>query len=101
MSAEDRWIVELDTVLINGARAFEDQMALIDTGTAYILTTPAVFQKVQTLILGASLTSRLTLSTYSPSALKSVSFVFGGREMMLHHKDFTLGQIKDKDGEHV
>jgi predicted aspartyl protease len=39
--------VKLDAVLVNGERAFEDQFALIDTGTAYILTSPTVFQKAQ------------------------------------------------------
>ena len=94
--ATNRWIVNLDKILINGKVAFENQRALIDTGTAYIVASPGNYDKAQTFIDGAKpIEQRKGLMFSFPSEnLTSVGFVFGGREISLKPQDFGLGGIK-------
>ena len=94
--ATNRWIVKLDKVIINGKVAFENQRALIDTGTAYIVASPSNYDKAQTFINGAApIEQKKGLMFSFPSeSLKSVGFVFGGREIRLQPQDFGLGGVK-------
>ena len=96
----NRWIVKLDKIVINGQVAFEDQLALIDTGTAYIVASPSNFDKAQKFIEGASpLPSKQNfMFTYPADNLKKVGFVFGGREIRLQQQDFGLGGLKSQNG---
>ena len=48
--ATNRWVVRPDKILINGQLAFENQLALIDTGTAYIVASPFNFDETQKFI---------------------------------------------------
>ena len=43
--SSNRWIVKLDKITVNGQTVFEDQLALIDTGTAYMIASPNNFDK--------------------------------------------------------
>ena len=96
----NRWIVKLDKITINGKVAFENQQALIDTGTAYIVASPENFKKTQTFISGsAALASKGgNMFSFPSESLKTVGFTFGNREISLQPQDFGLGGIKNKAG---
>ena len=98
--ATNRWVVKLDKILVNGNVAFEDQYAMIDTGTAYIVASAPSSDKIQSYIPGAApISSKKNLMFSFPQpSLKSVEFVFGGRSIKLQPQDFGLGAIKDKQG---
>jgi len=92
----DRWIVALDQVLINGEVVLENQRALIDTGTPYMVASPSNYEKVISKIMGASKWSQKQglYFTYPKPNLEKVSFVFSGRTFNLFPQDFSLGGIK-------
>ena len=95
--AKNRWIVKLDKILVNGKIAFQDQLALVDTGTSYIVASPSNFTKIQQSIPGAAtLEKKPNMFAFPTESLKSVSFVFAGREIELKPQDFGLGGIKDE-----
>ena len=94
----NRWIVKLDRILINGKVAFENQLALIDTGTAYIVTSPGNFDKSQKSITGAEPRKNGLMFTFPSESLKTVDFVFAGRSISLQPQDFRLGGIKNEAG---
>lgn len=96
----NRWIVKLDRILINGVVAFENQMALIDTGTAYIVASPANFDKTQTFIDGAAPIDQKggLMFSFPSENLQNVGFVFGSRQLKLQRQDFGLGGIKRQGG---
>jgi cathepsin D len=94
----ERWVVKLDEVRINGRVVFKDQLALIDTGTAYIVTSPTAYAKVKDTIPGTEdIRGRKESRMFSfpEASLRSVEFVFGGRSMELKKQDFGLGGIRD------
>lgn len=93
--AQNRWVVKLDSVSLNGKVVFQNQYALIDTGTSYIMTSPTSLDQFRRQITGAKITpSKKYMFMYPPSSITSVSFVLGGREIQLHPSDFSLGEIK-------
>ncbi|KAG8525648.1 uncharacterized protein KY384_000408 [Bacidia gigantensis] len=94
----NRWVVKLDQILINGKIAFENQQALIDTGTAYIVSSPSNFDKSQEFIEGASPRKNGLMFTFPSENLQSVEFVLGGRKIRLQPQDFGLGGIKNEAG---
>ncbi|KAI9791552.1 MAG: hypothetical protein M1833_001508 [Piccolia ochrophora] len=95
--SRDRWIVALDRVVINGKQAFEGQYALVDTGTAAIVTSNKVFNRVQSLIPGSqSMPGQgQKMFSFPTESLSSVEFVFNGRSFALQKQDFGLGDLKD------
>ncbi|KAA8913587.1 aspartic peptidase domain-containing protein [Sphaerosporella brunnea] len=101
VAAGDRWIVPLDAVRVNGATILTSQYALIDTGTAYIVTSPAVYSHVKACIPGAedinhpSSTSTQMFS-FPASSLQSIEFVFASRALAMKKQDFSLGGIRDE-----
>ena len=101
--ATNRWVVKLDKILINGQVAFENQLALIDTGTAYMVASPSNFDKAQKFIDGAApLKSKGgNMFAFPADNLKKVGFVFGGREIRLHPQDFGLGGVKSQSNQMV
>ena len=96
---QDRWIVRLDEVRINGKTAYRNQLALIDTGTALIRVSPETFRQIWMGIPGAKLygkgTDTKTMFTYPVKAIESISFVFGGRGFKMTQMDLTLGRVKE------
>ncbi|KAL8786296.1 MAG: hypothetical protein Q9213_002891, partial [Squamulea squamosa] len=92
----NRWVVNLDQILINGKVAFENQQALIDTGTAYIVSSPSNFDRTQTYIQGAAPRKNGLMFTFPTESLQSVEFVLGGRKIRLQPQDFGLGGIKSE-----
>lgn len=98
----DRWIVKLDAVLLNGTEIIElqDQYALIDTGTSYIVTSPVNMTTFRHKIPGARPTSKQYMWAYPKSSITSVSFKLGGRTIELHPSDFSLGDL-DPDSKGV
>ena len=101
--ATNRWVVRLDKILINGQVAFENQLALIDTGTAYIVASPSNFDSTQSFINGAApLQSKGgNMFSYPADNLKKIGFIFSGREIRLQPQDFGLGGIKSQSGQMV
>lgn len=93
MDLSNRWIVELDAVLLNGVRVVEKQYALIDTGTAYILTSTSTFTTFRHAIKGARPTKDYMFG-YLKGTIQNVSFVLGGRQIDLHPEDISLGDLK-------
>ena len=91
---QNRWIVKLDEVSINGTTAFTNQLALIDTGTALINTSPTTFDQVQAVIPGNKLLSIRRMFAYPESSLKGISYVFAAREFKLTAQDLSLGRVK-------
>ncbi|KAF8247711.1 acid protease [Wilcoxina mikolae CBS 423.85] len=90
----ERWIVKLDEVRVNGGVVFRDQLALVDTGTAYIVTSDVVFRRVMGVIKGAEVVKgRKGMFSFPEESLRSVEFVFGGRSMELRKQDFGLGGL--------
>ena len=96
----NRWIVKLDKITINDKIVFENQLALIDTGTAYIVASPSNFDKTQASIAGAKPIASKSgnMFSYPVSSLQSVGFTFGGREINLQPQDFGLGGVKSQKG---
>lgn len=91
----NRWIVKLDAVRINETTAFTDQLALIDTGTALINTSPDTFGKILTLVPDSKLLPSRRMFSYPKSAIETISFVFSEREFKLSQEDLSLGRIKE------
>ncbi|KAL8733468.1 MAG: hypothetical protein Q9166_002094 [cf. Caloplaca sp. 2 TL-2023] len=98
--AKNRWIVKLDRILINGQVAFENQLALVDTGTAYLVASPANYDKTQKYITGAAPIEKKggNMFSFPSESLQKVGFVFGGREFRLHPQDFGLGGVQSQSG---
>lgn len=92
----DRWIVKLEAVLLNGVEITElqDQYALIDTGTSYIVTSPLNMTTFRHKVgHGARPTSKQYMWAYPKSLISSISFKLGGRVIELHPSDFSLGDL--------
>ena len=96
----NRWIVKLDKITINGKVAFEDQLALIDTGSAYIIASPSNFDKTQTFIPGATplQSKKGNMFVFPGENLKYVGFTLGGRQIRLQPQDFGLGGVTSQGG---
>ena len=97
---QERWLVKLDEVRINRKTVVRNQLAMIDTGTAYIVVSQPNFATVKAAIPGAEdITEKKDSAMFSfPEAeLSSVEFVFGGRSMELRRQDFGLGGIRVGD----
>jgi cathepsin D len=96
MTERSQWIVKLDQVLINNVVVFENQLALIDTNTAYIVTSHENYRTVKEEIPGSEPILGDRMFKYPPSSLQSISFVFGGRDaprkFRLNRQDFSLGR---------
>ncbi|KAF8539455.1 aspartic peptidase domain-containing protein [Trichophaea hybrida] len=91
---EERWIVKLDGVRVNGRVVFRNQLALVDTGTAYIVTSDVVFGSFMGVIHGAEMVKgRKGMFSFPEESLRSVEFVFGGRSLELRRQDFGLGGL--------
>lgn len=96
MGGAERWIVGLDEVRVNGVVVFRKQLALIDTGTAYIVTSDNVFQKVKAAIPGSEdVQGKRGMFSFPETSLRSMEFVFAGRSLELRKQDFGLGGIVD------
>lgn len=92
----DRWIVDLDQVIINDVVVAEKQRVLIDTGTPYIVASPRNYERVIGSIQGGRKypAKKDLFFTYPETSLSKVSFVLGGRTFKMFPQDFGLGGIK-------
>ena len=90
---EQRWVIKLDEVKVNGKVLFRNQSALIDTGTALIRVSPHIFNEFKASVAGSNSHSDRNLFTYPEDSIRSISFVFGAREFSLTETDLTLGRV--------
>ena len=108
-----RWLVKLNSVIINGDEdnpICEDQFALVDSGTSYIITHPDRFAEVQkrlggkVMTLGDKYEDRFI--AFPEQNLKSIQFNFGrqdeddpgknlARSFPLGNDDLNLGRDQD------
>ncbi|KAI5814855.1 aspartic peptidase domain-containing protein [Pyronema omphalodes] len=97
MGGVERWLVKMGEVRINGKTVFRDQLALVDTGTAYIAVSGKVFEGVKDAIPGArDLEDRRGMFSFPEEELEGIGFCFGGREMKMMKQDFGLGGTKEE-----
>lgn len=89
----NRWVVKLDSVILNGTKTFEDQYALIDTGTAYILTSPPTFTRFRKAVGRGARPTKDYMFAYLKNSIKTLSFVLGGRQIDLYPADISLGDL--------
>ena len=95
----NRWIIKLDAIILNGIKIFENQYALIDTGTSYILTSSVSFTKFRKAVGKGARPTVDYMFGYLKDSIKTVTFVLGGRPIDLHPNDISLGDLKpDREG---
>lgn len=87
-----QWMVQLDEVWVNDCLVVENQSALIDTGTSYIITSEANFGRVMKKMNGRICGSAGVAFEYAFGTLHDISFVLGGRRFTLNPEDLSLGQ---------
>ena len=96
----NRWVILLKEVLINGVSVCEDQWALIDSGTSYIITSKDNFDEVSKRLEGgpAHIDGKISskLIAFPERNLTSIEFVFGTgkakRSFPLTKEDLELGK---------
>jgi hypothetical protein len=88
---EGIWVVELDKIIVNGTVMFEKQLALIDTGTALVLTSPGNFTKVKNLLKG-EITKEGGNFVFDESALTDISFEVDTGVLNFDPSDFSIGK---------
>ncbi|KAF3931435.1 Gastricsin [Dactylella cylindrospora] len=89
-----RWVVKLNQIIINNKVEFENQYALIDTGTAYIITSDPNFNKMVDITQGSRAGN--SLFTYNKESLQSISFAFDRGTLNLSPEDFSIGETAGK-----
>ncbi|KAL3422072.1 eukaryotic aspartyl protease [Phlyctema vagabunda] len=87
-----QWVVELDEVWINDYKIAEKQLAFIDSGTSYIMTSPQNALAVRSVLHGTVCGKEEAAFEYAPGALSTVTFVLGGRLFTLNPDDLSLGR---------
>ncbi|KAK5944855.1 hypothetical protein PMZ80_002057 [Knufia obscura] len=89
----NRWIIELNEVIVNDQVVLRNQRALIDTGTAFMLANAEAYKTIMRSIADAR-SFKPGYFSYPESSLTSIGFKFGERTILLRQSDFSLGQKK-------
>ncbi|RGP69562.1 acid protease [Fusarium sporotrichioides] len=88
------WVVRLNKVTVNGVVVCEDQLALVDTGSSYLITTEDNCCDIAKLIQGKVGKGALT---YPSGGLSDFSFTFGDAAgeatFGLNNEDLSLGPV--------
>jgi hypothetical protein len=95
------WIIELDTVMLNGDLILTGQTALIDTGTSFIVTTEANLSAMRKIMPGSRLL-RSGVNQYMLVAcvtdVKGLVFVIQDRAFTIPADDLFIGKAIEGDG---
>lgn len=85
-----QWVIKLDKVTINGTVVCSNQLALIDTGTAFVLAADSNMKKVVQQLQG-KVTSDGNHFVYDEKSLSDVSFEFAGGVLDFEPANFFTG----------
>jgi hypothetical protein len=90
------WAVRLNSVSVNGVVICKDQIAIIDSGTSYLVTRKENLDSATPLMKGIRSTEGII---YPPGSLIDMSFTFGPpaleRSFKLNREDLSLGPSED------
>lgn len=84
------WVIKLDKVTVNGTLVYSNQLALIDTGTAFVLAADANMKKFVQQLQG-KVTSDGAHFFYDEKSLSVVSFEFAGGVLDFESANFFTG----------
>ncbi|EHK96523.1 putative Cathepsin E-B [Glarea lozoyensis 74030] len=88
--SKEKWVVKLDKLNINGTVVCTDQLALIDTGTAFVLAADSNMKKVVQHLQGR-VSSRGDHFVYDEKSLRNISFEFAGGVLEFEPANFFTG----------